>query len=136
MWGAGQREGGKGTLGRACRLAAWQEPAVSLAGASITPYLCLDSLCRGRGQATQGRGVPQRGGAGGGPSPWLIILALQGLHPGKSGGQSQTCKQERGVASGEERRALGGGGSEVIIITWSHLSKPINTIIPIASGKK
>lgn len=36
------------SLGRACRLAAWQEPAVSLAGPSITPYLCPNSLCPGR----------------------------------------------------------------------------------------
>lgn len=47
------------SLGRVCRLADWQEPAVSLVGASITPYLCLDSLCQG--QATWGLGTTTQG---------------------------------------------------------------------------
>lgn len=66
------------SLGRACRLAAWQEPAVSLAGASITPYLCPDSLCPGRplkdlglAQAAPSSRIPQLGAS----SPRLSTLA-------------------------------------------------------------
>lgn len=47
------------SLRRVCRLADWQEPAVSLVGASITPYLRLDSLCQG--QATWGLGTTTQG---------------------------------------------------------------------------
>lgn len=86
------------SLGRACSLSAWQEPAVSLAGASIAPYLGLDNLCQG--QTTQGasQGCPSPHPAPfphtashsrGSSSLWLITPALQGLHPGKGGGQSE-----------------------------------------------
>lgn len=127
-------------------------PGKSLQAGSLAGTCCLPCGCQHHplslpgllvpGQATQGPGLAQAAPspcvhpAAGGQQPLAQHPSTRPwLHPGKGGGQSKTSKQGRGVASGGAR-ALGGGGSEAKIIIWSHLSKPINTIIPIALGTK
>lgn len=106
-------------------------------GASITPYLCLDSLCQG--QATEGLGASQgcpvpSSHCKGTSSLCLVTFALTGTAP-QQGWRSEPDQAGETSALGRGK-SYGYGGSEGKIIAWSHLSKPIKAIIPITLEKK
>lgn len=96
-------------MGRVCRLAVWQEPAVSLwvpASPLISAWTPCARVRPRRDLAPAKAALSLHPTAKGPAAPGLSPLPYRGLHPTKGGGQSQTG-QGRGVPLGEAK-AMGG----------------------------